>query len=142
MSLLGFERALADFAATPDLCRAVISGSRDVFRHYHLTSQERSRLEQMVSDPLFAANCVLYRVNRITPLYLFFPLTCQALGEHLRQEVDAFWSSYPCADLQYLNETRRFVRFLRNRVKGGFVTNEAGRSLEHESALMELRFTS
>ena len=89
MSLLTFQRALADFAASPDLCRAAIADPVPVLRSYELSSRERLRLASMVRDRLMATNCVLYRVNRVTPIYVFFPMTCQVLGRELRRELES-----------------------------------------------------
>ena len=56
MSLLTFQRALADFAASPDLCRAAIADPVPVLRSYELSSRERLRLASMVRDRLMATN--------------------------------------------------------------------------------------
>jgi len=143
MSLLTFQRALADFAASPDLCRAAIADPVPVLRSYELSSRERLRLASMVRDRLMATNCVLYRVNRVTPIYVFFPMTCQVLGRELRRELETFWSTHRGTDLQYFPETERFVRFLKQRVCTGALQNEFVEEIvEYEAAAMELRFAS
>jgi len=141
MSLLGFQRALADLAASPELCSRAISHPAPAFLPYDLTSREESRLAAMVRDRLMGTNCVLYRVNRVTPIYVFFPMTCQVLGGDLRRELDAFWSVHRATDLQYLPETSRFVRFLKNRLHAGALRNEFVEEIvDYEAAATELRF--
>jgi len=143
MSLLAFQRALADFAASPNLCREAIADPVPVLDRYDLSPRERFRLASMVRDPLMETNCVLYRVNRVTPIYVFFPLTCHVLGPDLRGELDVFWSTCAAVDLQYLPETERFAGFLRNRARRGELKNSfVEETVEYESTITALRFAA
>jgi len=141
MSLLGFQRALADLSASPDLCSQAIADPNPVLAPYDLTERERARLAAMVRHRLMATNCVLYRANRITPVYVFFPMTCRLLGRELRSELDAFWRAAAGVDLQYYTETARFARFLRERIASGELRNEyLAEIVDYEAAATELRF--
>lgn len=141
MSLLGFQRALADLAASPGLCAEAIANPAPVFQRYDLTPLEQRRLKAMVRDPLMATNCTLYRVNRVTPIYMYFPMTCQILGPGLRRQLDAFWSTHRAEDLQYVPETARFARFLKRQVQSGELRNDFIEEIvDYEAAMMELRF--
>jgi hypothetical protein len=141
MSLLGFQRALADLAASPDRCAAAIADPVPVLRVYDLTVREHRRLAAMVRDRLMATNCVLYRANRVTPIYVFLPMTCQILGDTLRRELDHFWSRHAGVDLQYLSETIRFACFLRERLESEELSNPyLAEVVDYESAITELRF--
>jgi hypothetical protein len=141
MSLLGFQRALADLAASPDRCTDAILNPAPILAAYDLTGREQMRLAAMVRDRLMATNCVLYRANRITPIYVFMPMTCHLLGTALRRELDAFWSLYTGVDLQYLSETVRFARFLRGRLQSGALFNPyLAEIVDYESSAAELKF--
>ncbi len=143
MSLLGFQRALADLAASPGFCTKTIQSPEATLHPYELTDQERARLAAMVRDPLMATNCALYRANRMTPIFMFFPMTCRLLGQTLRLELDAFWSAQRAVDLQYLQETDRFARFVRERTRLGLLNNHYLEEIvDYETAAMELRFAN
>jgi hypothetical protein len=139
MSLLGFQRALADLAASPDRCARAIHYGAPAFGEYDLTPRERARLVAMARDRLMATNCVLYRANRITPIYMFLPRTCKVLGPVLRRELDAFWSQSTAADQQYLTETTRFAEFLKSRIASGALpAHLEGIVASEAAALVEL----
>jgi hypothetical protein len=143
MSLLGFQRALAGLVASPEFCTRAIESPETALTSYELTDQERVRLVTMVRDPLMATNCVLYRANRMTPIFMFFPMTCRLLGPDLRRELDAFWSAECAIDLQYLRETERFERFVKKRARLGLLSSQYVEEIvEYEAAAMALRFAN
>ena len=83
----------------------------------------------------------LYRANRITPIFMFLPWTCRLLGPHLRCELDAFWSAEPAVDLQYLAETNRFAKFIKQRIQRGIVSGAyVCEIVDYETSVMNLRF--
>jgi len=95
----------------------------------------------MACDPLMATNCALYRANRITPIFMFLPWTCRLLGPDLRCELDAFWSAEPAVDLQYLAETNRFAKFIKQRIQRGIVSGAyVCEIVDYETSVMNLRF--
>jgi hypothetical protein len=141
MSLLGFQRALADLAASPARCARAILNPEPFLEAHDLTHRERIRLTAMMRDRLMATNCVLYRANRVTPIFVFFPLTCRLLASDLRRELDSFWLQTSCIDLQYRSETARFVEFLKVRLGSGELQNEfLPEILDYEAAATELQF--
>ena len=143
MSLLGFQRALADLVASPGFCMEAIQSPETTLNPYELSDQERARLTAMVRDPLMATNCALYRANRMTPIFMFFPRTCRLLGQTLRQELDAFWSAERAVDLQYVGETERFARFVKKRARLGLLRSHYLEEIvDYETAAMELRFAN
>jgi hypothetical protein len=143
MSLLEFQRALADLTASPALCREAVHSPETVLNCYELTEREHARLATMVCDRLMSTNCALYRANRITPLFMFFPMTCRLLGQDLRRELDAFWCADRAIDLQYRQETARFTRFLKKRRELGFLRSPYLEEIvDYETAMMELRFAT
>lgn len=135
MSLKGFQRALADLVATPELCRAARSDPAAVFGGYELTPLEERRLAAVVAQRGMATSCALYRGNRLAPLYLFLPLTCFLLGPRLRAELDRFWAAHPRpADIAE-QELRGFAEMLRGRLASGELENPVlGEVLEYELA--------
>jgi hypothetical protein len=112
-----------------------------VLEPYDLTEREKTRLAAMARDRLMATNCTLYRANRLTPIYIYFPMTCRLLGPHLRRELDLFWQAHRRADLQYVGESARFCRFLKDRLKAGALESEyLAEIVDYETASIELRF--
>jgi hypothetical protein len=141
MPLIGFQRALADFAASPARCAEAMEAPATILAPYGLTELEQTRLIEMVRDPLMATNCALYRANRITPIFMFFPMTCRLLGEKLRSVIDAFWCTNSIVDLQYASETARFAGFLRSRLQMGLIRSSyLDEILAYEASAIELRF--
>jgi hypothetical protein len=123
VSLLGYQRALADLIASPQLCLQVRARVADALAPYELTTRERSRLEAVVAQRGMSTSCTLYRVNRMTPIYSYLPLSCFLLGENLIQEAEEFWSQGQPADLQFGPETERFALFLKHRLDTGAIVD-------------------
>ena len=82
--LAHFQQALADLVAAPDRCQAVRDGDVQFLDEYDLSATERTRLLAIAKHSKMAANCAVYRSNRLTPVVINLPETCAALGEHLR----------------------------------------------------------
>jgi hypothetical protein len=120
MSLAAFQRALADLAASPALCRRVRqdAGALD---GYDLTEVERGRLVSAARQKGMAMNCMLYRSNRIAPIMAQLPLTCFMLGRELREVVDRFWSENPVPERNVPYEVQQFAAYLRGRIADGSV---------------------
>lgn len=112
--LAAFQQAMADLVASPEMC-ASLRRSRSVLEGYVLTELETDRLVAMAASPAMAANCMVYRSNRLTPIAVNFPRTCAVLGHDLRGVVDRFWSFCPTQPfVHFLIEARRFAVFLAN----------------------------
>ncbi len=135
MSLKGFQRALADLVATPELCRAARSDPAAVFARYELTPLEERRLAAVVAQRGMATSCALYRANRLAPLYTFLPHTCFLLGPRLRAELDRFWAAQTRPGDIAEQELRGFAEMLRGRLASGELEDPVlGEVLEYELA--------
>lgn len=139
MSLHGFQRALCDLIASPELCVAARRAPEEALARFDLTARERRRLAAMVRQPGMSVNCTLYRVNRMTPLYSLLPRSCLALGDRLADEAAEFWRAGG-TDLQFGPEIVRFAAFLRERLDAGQLASPyLAELLDFELALHELR---
>lgn len=112
MSLAAFQRALADLTASPALVRAVRGDAAELERRYDLNAREAGRLAAIAASKGMAANCMLYRANRLAPVALNCPALCTALGDDLNRLISAYWESQPTTDVHFLVETDRFCCFL------------------------------
>jgi len=140
VTLLAYQQALCDLVASPELCLRVRSGTATLDA-YDLSDRERRRLSAVVAQPGMSTSCTLYRVNRITPLYSYLPLTCGLLGDELIVEAERYWRRGKPGDLQFGPETQRFARFLRERFAAGALESPyVGEVLELELAANALRW--
>ena len=139
MTLAEFQRALSDLVATPVLVRQVWDEPDSALAGYELTERERARLEAVAHQPGMETSCALYRMNRVTPLYTYLRLTCQALGSSLREELDRYWELQP-AIAQFEREVRHFETYLRSRVRGGALPALIEEVLDLELAVNTLRY--
>ena len=139
MTLVAFQRALSDLVASPGLVRRLWDEPEVVLADYELSARERARLEAVARQPGMATSCALYRMNRVTPLYTYLRLTCHALGDALRRELDLFWDLQP-AHVQFEREVTRFGVFLRSRVRAGALQPLVEEVLDLELAVNELRY--
>jgi len=140
VTLLGYQQALCDLVASPSLCLRVRADAATLDA-YDLTDRERRRLSTVVAQPGMSTSCTLYRVNRITPLYSYLPLTCALLGDDLIVEAERYWSQGKPGDLQFGPETQRFAQFLRDRFAAGALASPyVGEVLELELAANALRW--
>jgi hypothetical protein len=118
MSLLSFQLALADLAASVDLCRRVADDPAGALAGYDLTPVEHRRLVAAARQQGMRVNVALYRYNRIVALTSVVPATVQLLGADARAVVDEFWAgSGP--DRNMRREAERFADFLRRGVASG-----------------------
>jgi hypothetical protein len=140
MSLLGFQRALADMIASPALAVAVGAGHADALDSYELTPRERMRLDVVATQPGMEVSCTLYRANRLTPIVMLLPYTCFILGDRIKAIAERFWMDSP-TDMQFRNEIDSFAGFLRQLVTAGELDEPLLEEvLEFELATNELRF--
>jgi hypothetical protein len=119
MSLQDFQRATAEFIASPERCLRAIADFEGEIAAFTLTDRERRRLWAMLNDPGMSANCMLYRVNRMVPILEVLPRTWRLLGSAAKPELHAFWRSFPEAMPQYADEARRFGVWLEGRIGSG-----------------------
>jgi hypothetical protein len=113
--LADFQRALADLTASPALCREVRRAPELLRDRYRLTDKEWRRLAGIAASKGMEANCMLYRANRLAPVALNLPGTCEAIRDDLNRLISAYWESEPTTDVHFLIEAERFCRFLEDR---------------------------
>jgi hypothetical protein len=119
MSLAAFQRAMADMAASPALCRRVREDAPGALAAYALTPVEVQRLASAADQRGMRMNCMLYRNGRLSPLVSQLPGTFHLLGYGLREVAEAFWVENPRVPRGVPGEMRRFAAFLRRRVAEG-----------------------
>lgn len=122
MSLAGFQRAIADMAATPALCRRVLDDAPAALAAYDLTPLELRRLASAAEQRGMRMNIMLYRNGRLSPLVSQLPGTFHILGFGLREVAEAFWVENPRVPRGVPGEMRRFAAFLRRRMAEGALT--------------------
>jgi hypothetical protein len=110
--LVDFQKALADLTASPALCREVRRAPEVLRERYELTDKEWRRLAGIAASKGMEANCMLYRANRLAPVALNLPETCEAIRDDLNRLISAYWESEPTTDVHFLIEAERFCRFL------------------------------
>lgn len=148
--LAEFQQALADLVASPTLCRAIrdVDGedATSLLDGYDLSPTERSRLVVIVRHRGMAANCTVYRSNRLTPIVINLPDTCDALGTHFRDIVDQFWASHPTEYfVHFLVESDRFATFVANLPPGRLpagVQRRVSEALSREGAVVRDRLAA
>jgi hypothetical protein len=110
--LVEFQKALADLTASPELCIEMRAQPSRLRERYQLTEKEWRQLTGIVQSKGMAANCMLYRANRLAPVALNIPETCDAIRDDLRRLISAYWDSEPTTDVHFLVEADRFCAFL------------------------------
>lgn len=131
--LAEFQKALADLTASPELCRKVRQRPEILRELYTLTDKEWRRLTGIVASKGMEANCMLYRANRLAPVALNLPETCEAIRDDLNRLISAYWESEPTTDVNFLIETERFCQFL---LRQSELSPEARTVLAREHALV------
>jgi hypothetical protein len=110
--LVEFQKALAELTASPRLCREMRREPERLRLRYRLTDKEWRQLAGVVASKGMEANCMLYRANRLAPVALNLPETCDAIRDELDALISAYWESEPTTDVHFLVEADRFCRFL------------------------------
>lgn len=123
MSLLAFQRALADLSASPELCRRVRAGDAAALAGYELTPLEQRRLVSAAGQPGMAVNCTLHRSNRISSILTLLPGTVHLLAAELRAVADRFWARHPVPDFTTRREVRRFCGWLLEEAEAGRIAS-------------------
>jgi hypothetical protein len=142
MSMQGFQKALCDLVASPDLCILLRESPEEVLARYELTARDRRRLVDVVQQRGMAVNCSLYRANRLSPIYNLMPHTCFLLGDALMDEATEFWKDFEETRIQFNEEVEKFGDFLRRRIELGLLQGTVlAEVLEYELALNELRYS-
>lgn len=124
MSLKEFQQAFADLVANGDLCRAVKQNPELLDEKYDLTPLEKDRIIYLLEQSRgIGTSCMLYQINRFTPLYDLMPYTCNILGERTREYTRQFWAYYPKSNFQFKDEVMIFSKFLLEQISLGNITH-------------------
>ena len=137
--LVDFQKALADLTASPALCRKVRRTPETLRDLYELTDKEWRRLVGITASKGMEANCMLYRANRLAPVALNLPETCEALRKDLNRLISAYWESEPTTDVHFLIEADRFCRFLQHQ---SGLSQKARTALEREYAVVAAKLAA
>lgn len=139
MSLLAFQRAMADLAASPALCRRVREEGDAVLAPYDLTDRERRRVASAAAQQGMKVNCMLYRSNRLGPIAAQLPYSFVLIGSALKETMDVYWAMYPGFVRNAPLEVRRFADFVRGRIDEGVLAEPLLRQvLDWEMVVYEL----
>jgi hypothetical protein len=111
MSLSGFQRAWSTLIASPELCLQLRDAVPNALEEFDLTPLERRRLEAAVRQRGMSTNLTLWRLNRVTPLYVLLPLTRALLGEDFARLVARYWQG-TAPKQQLRTEVRLFAQFV------------------------------
>jgi hypothetical protein len=137
--LVHFQKALADLTASPALCREVRENP-DVLRElYQLSEKEWRRLVSITASKGMEANCMLYRANRLAPVALNLPETCEAIRDDLNRLISAYWDSEPITDVHFLVEADRFCCFLEHQEE---LSPQAREALAREHAVVSAKLAA
>lgn len=124
MSLKQFQQAFADLVANGDLCRAIKQNPELLEEQYELTPLEKDRIIYLLQQSRgIGTSCMLYQINRFTPLYDLMPYTCNILGDRTREFTRQFWDYYPKSNFQFRDEVMFFSKFLLEQVALGNIAH-------------------
>jgi hypothetical protein len=118
MTLLAFQLALADLAASAGFCARAANDADAALAGYDLTPVERRRLASAAGQRGMRVNWALYRYNRITTLATVLPGTLHLLGDGARAVADAFWGEHG-PDRNMRREAERFTAFVLRMLSDG-----------------------
>jgi hypothetical protein len=119
--------------------RRIASNPQEALAGLLLDPRERRRLTSFAGDPGMRVNAVLYRFNRLAPIYHAMPRTCAALGADFGEILRIFWRSSEIEDLQFPSEVARFVAFLQRESSARLVSTRGLAALMAvELAIFEL----
>jgi hypothetical protein len=142
MSLSGFQLALCDAIASPQLARRLRDAPTEFLQSYDLTDRERRRLAAIAGQRGLRTSSAIYRLNRVTPLCEYLPMTTTLLGDELVAHAEEYWATHG-TDLQFAPEVAGFGGFLTERLRRGTCTSPyVAEILAFELAVNELRFGS
>lgn len=139
MSLLAFQRAMADLAASPALCVRVREDAEAALAPYALTERERRRVASAVTQQGMRVNGMLYRSNRLGPIAAQLPYSFVLIGPALRSVMEVYWAENPGFVRNAPLEVRRFADFVRRRIEEGALVQPLLREvLDWEMIVYEL----
>ena len=140
MSLSGFQLALCDAIASPVAARRLRDDPEGFLDSYDLSDRERRRLASIARQRGLQTSSAIYRLNRVTPLCEYLPMTATLLGDDLVAHAEVYWATHG-TDLQFGPEVAGFGAFLTERLRAGELpTPYVAEILAFELAINEIRF--
>lgn len=141
MAIASFQRALYDLIANPAFCIDAKADPGILAAKYDLTRKELERLNQIIRQRGMAANCTLYRINRVTPIYTLMPYTCKVLDDKILPVLTSFWNTHARTTMQFKDEVSLFCQFLKSKIAAGEVAVPYLEEVLHfETTVNELRY--
>ncbi|XZF14462.1 hypothetical protein ACTHGU_21980 [Chitinophagaceae bacterium MMS25-I14] len=119
MSLVAFQQLFAGMVADPVLCRKIKYDPSVLNTEYDLTEQERERISHIVQQKGMGINCMLYQINRFTPLFDLMPYSCKMMGKEVHAYTREFWDGYIKTNFQFRDEVLLFSEFLLSKMDRG-----------------------
>jgi hypothetical protein len=139
MSILEFQRALADMTLDAGLAAAARARGAGAFDGYALTGRELRRLEAVAGQPGMSVGCTLARANRFGPIHDAFPMTCVLLGNRLKPLLDEVWSARRPDNYQLAGEEEAFAAHVQSGLAAGALPVEYLHEVfDYEKACWEL----
>ncbi len=115
MSLQGFQQALADLVASPEMRALACQDPDAAFARYQLNSKDRRRLEALAHDRRgMGAGNLIHNSFRLGLVAETLPKTLNLLGPARSEPLlKKYWHTTPPKDFRYSNEAFRFADHLR-----------------------------
>jgi hypothetical protein len=136
-----FQLAFADLIASPELCENALQNEAAFFSSYQLSEKEKLRLHSVLRQKGMNTCCSLYRMNRITPLYMQLTNTALILGDLFVKIVKDFWKYYTKSSLQFKEEVLAFGYYLLEQIETGKIKIPYLKEVLHlEIAINELNY--
>ena len=141
MSSRDFQLAFAKLISSPRLCVSALEDEEAFFAGYDLSDKEKRRINTVLRQKGISACCSLYRMNRVTPVYLQLSNTASLLGDDLIPLVEEFWQYLSAPSLQFREEVLEFGHFLMRKIEQGlFPIPYLQEVLQLEIAMNELSY--
>jgi hypothetical protein len=132
-----FQKAFADLIASTDFVIQVREKPDSLRSLYDLSDLEWRRLVSVVNQPGMECNCMLYRANRLTPIAMYLPDLCKALGEDRLPLLSEYWARHTHTSINFLSDSHRFCEFVEEKIADGYpVADTVPPVLEREKALL------
>jgi hypothetical protein len=117
MSLVAFQELFASLIADPALCKKIIANPSLLETDYDLTEREIKRINSFFKQKGMGVNCMLYQINRYTPVFDLMPYTAKVLHKNCKVYARQFWDGYIKTNFQFRDEVLLFGAYMQNRLK-------------------------
>lgn len=143
MSTPDFQIAMAKLIASPETCEKTLVDENNFFSEFNLSAKEKKRIHSILRQKGISACCSLYRMNRITPIYMQLSNTSFLLGDDFVPLMEEFWLHYAETSLQFKEEVLEFGKFLMQKIETGTINiSYLKEVLQLEIAINELSYSA